>query len=211
MKDWKRQFIEFAISRKLIQFGNFILKSGRKSPYFFNSGLISNGNDLAKLGYFYAQALIESKIEFDVLFGLAYKGIPIVISMAIAMSKHYKIKVPYCFNRKEIKDHGERGLLIGSPLYGKVMVVDDVITTGISIYKSIDIINIYNAHLTGILISLDRQETKFNDYKHVIKINNRYKINSIITLSDLIEYLKNKPNMSGNLKSIYSYQDIYGI
>ncbi|MBK4775876.1 orotate phosphoribosyltransferase [Candidatus Pantoea edessiphila] len=208
MEDWKYKFIEFALSRQLIKFGHFTLKSGRKSPYFFNTGLLSNGSDIAKLGYFYATLLINSKIEFDVLFGLAYKGIPIVISTAIALAKYYKIKTPYCFNRKEVKDHGEGGLLIGNPLYGKIILVDDVITTGKSISESVNIMNIYNANLIGILISLDRQETKFNN---AIATGHQHTVLSIITLSDLVDYLKTKQNMSNNLKFIYSYQDTYGI
>ncbi|PPI86363.1 orotate phosphoribosyltransferase [Candidatus Pantoea edessiphila] len=212
MKEWQYKFIEFTLKKQIIKFGNFTLKSGRKSPYFFDIGSLSNGYDLSKLGCFYAQALIDSGIKIDVLFGLAYKGIPIVTAMSIILARNHNIKIPFCFNRKEIKGYGEGGVLIGSNLYGKVMLIDDVITTGITIYESIKIINSYEANLTSILIALDREEHKFTKTNDIKGIENDYqcKIISIISLSNLIEYLKKEPNMSNNLKHIYSYQDKYG-
>ena len=136
MKPYQRQFIEFALSKQVLKFGEFTLKSGRKSPYFFNAGLFNTGRDLALLGRFYAEALVDSGIEFDLLFGPAYKGIPIATTTAVALAEHHDLDLPYCFNRKEAKDHGEGGNLVGSALQGRVMLVDDVITAGTAIRES---------------------------------------------------------------------------
>lgn len=158
MKPYQRQFIEFALSKQVLKFGEFTLKSGRKSPYFFNAGLFNTGRDLALLGRFYAEALVDSGIEFDLLFGPAYKGIPIATTTAVALAEHHDRDLPYCFNRKEAKTHGEGGNLVGSPLQGRVMLVDDVITAGTAIRESMEIIQANGAQLAGVLISLDRQE-----------------------------------------------------
>ncbi|MBK4764857.1 MAG: orotate phosphoribosyltransferase [Pantoea sp. Brub] len=214
MKNWKYQFIEFIFEKKIIKFGKFILKSGRTSPYFFNIGMLDNGSDLKKLGYFYTQALIDSKIEFDVIFGLAYKGILIVTSTAIAFANHYNKNIHYCFNRKEIKNYGEGGLLIGKKLYGRVVLIDDVITSGKSIHESVNIINSQKAMLCGVVVALDRQEYSINSNTSVIQeVKNNYKcpVISIITLSNLISYLKDEPKMSHELSKIYSHQIKFGI
>jgi orotate phosphoribosyltransferase len=158
MKAYQREFIEFALNKQVLKFGEFTLKSGRISPYFFNAGLFNTGRDLALLGRFYAEALIDSGIDFDLVFGPAYKGIPIATTTVVALAEQHERDVPYCFNRKEAKDHGEGGTLVGSPLQGKVMLVDDVITAGTAIRESMEIINANNASLAGVLISLDRQE-----------------------------------------------------
>ena len=158
MKPYQRQFIEFALSKQVLKFGEFTLKSGRKSPYFFNAGLFNTGRDLALLGRFYAEALVDSGIEFDLLFGPAYKGIPIATTTAVALAEHHDLDLPYCFNRKEAKDHGEGGNLVGSALQGRVMLVDDVITAGTAIRESMEIIQANGATLAGVLISLDRQD-----------------------------------------------------
>ena len=158
MKDYQREFIEFALTKKVLRFGEFTLKSGRTSPYFFNAGLFNTGRDLARLGRFYAQALADSTIEFDLLFGPAYKGIPIATTTAVALADHHDMDIPYCFNRKEAKKHGEGGSLVGSPLEGKIMLVDDVITAGTAIRESMEIIKTHGAELSGVLIALDRQE-----------------------------------------------------
>lgn len=153
MKAWQRQFIEFAINKQVLKFGEFTLKSGRKSPYFFNAGLFNTGRDLALLGRFYAQALVDSGIDFDLVFGPAYKGIPIATTTVVALADHHDRDVPYCFNRKEAKDHGEGGTLVGSALQGKIMLVDDVITAGTAIRESMEIIAANQATLAGVLIS----------------------------------------------------------
>jgi len=155
MKAFQQEFIEFAISRQVLKFGSFTLKSGRTSPYFFNAGLFNTGGDLAKLGRFYAAALQDSGIEFDVLFGPAYKGIPIATTTAVALAEHHQRDVPYCFNRKEAKTHGEGGSLVGSALKGNIMLVDDVITAGTAIRESMQIIQAQGATLAGVLIALD--------------------------------------------------------
>ncbi|MGL4626852.1 MAG: orotate phosphoribosyltransferase, partial [Plesiomonas shigelloides] len=158
MKAYQREFIEFALRKQVLRFGEFTLKSGRKSPYFFNAGLFNTGRDLAQLGRFYAAALNESGVEFDLLFGPAYKGIPIATTTAVALADHYDRDVPYCFNRKEAKTHGEGGNLVGSALQGRVMLVDDVITAGTAIRESMEIIAANQASLAGVMIALNRME-----------------------------------------------------
>lgn len=158
MKAYQREFIEFALEKQVLKFGEFTLKSGRKSPYFFNAGLFNTGRDLARLGRFYAAALVDSGIEFDVLFGPAYKGIPIATTTAVALADHHDVDTPYCFNRKEAKDHGEGGNLVGSKLEGRVMLVDDVITAGTAIRESMELIQANKADLAGVLVAIDRQE-----------------------------------------------------
>ena len=159
MKSYKSEFIEFALNRQALKFGEFTLKSGRKSPYFFNAGLFNTGKDLASLGRFYAAALMDANLQYDVIFGPAYKGIPIVSSTVVALSEHYNVDVPYCFNRKEAKDHGEGGNLVGSSIHEqRVMLVDDVITAGTAIRESMRILQDNQSKLAGVLICLDRQE-----------------------------------------------------
>ncbi|MBA2817731.1 orotate phosphoribosyltransferase [Candidatus Pantoea persica] len=213
MKAWQRQFIEFALNKKVLKFGEFTLKSSRKSPYFFNAGLFNSGRDLALLGRFYAQALVDSGVDFDLLFGPAYKGIPIATTTAVALADHHDRDVPYCFNRKEAKDHGEGGLLVGSPLAGRVMLVDDVITAGTAIRESIDIINAHHAKLAGVLISLDRQERGRDDISAIQEVERDYKchVTAIITLKKLISYLEEKPEMADHLAKVRAYQKEYGI
>lgn len=195
MKPYQRQFIEFALSKQVLKFGEFTLKSGRKSPYFFNAGLFNTGRDLALLGRFYAEALVDSGIEFDLLFGPAYKGIPIATTTAVALAEHHDLDLPYCFNRKEAKDHGEGGNLVGSALQGRVMLVDDVITAGTAIRESMEIIQANGATLAGVLISLDRQERGRGEISAIQEVERDYncKVISIITLKDLIAYLEEKP------------------
>ena len=159
MKAWQRQFIEFAINKQVLKFGEFTLKSGRKSPYFFNAGLFNTGRDLALLGRFYAQALVDSGIDYDLLFGPAYKGIPIATTTAVALADHHDRDVPYCFNRKEAKDHGEGGVLVGAAVEGKkVWIIDDVITAGTAIREVVTILKNAGATIAGVLVALDRQE-----------------------------------------------------
>ncbi len=213
MKAWQRQFIEFAINKQVLKFGEFTLKSGRKSPYFFNAGLFNTGRDLALLGRFYAQALVDSGIDFDLLFGPAYKGIPIATTTAVALADHHDRDVPYCFNRKEAKDHGEGGMLVGSPLQGRIMLVDDVITAGTAIRESMEIIAANQATLAGVLISLDRQERGRGKVSAIQEVERDYgcKVISIITLNELITYLEEKPELADHLAAVRGYRKEYGI
>lgn len=213
MKTYQHQFIEFAIEKQVLQFGEFTLKSGRVSPYFFNAGLFNTGKDIALLGRFYAAAAIDSAIEFDILFGPAYKGITIGTATAVALSEQYHLDVPFCFNRKEVKDHGEGGKLIGSPLTGNVMLVDDVITAGTAIQESMTLIKAYQARLSGVLIALDRQERGNSELSAIQEVENNYncQVKSIITLDDLISYLSDLPEMREQLDAINNYKQQYGI
>ena len=213
MKAYQREFIEFALERNVLRFGEFTLKSGRTSPYFFNAGLFNTGRDLARLGRFYAAALVDSGIEYDLLFGPAYKGIPIATTTAVALCDHHDIDMPYCFNRKEKKDHGEGGSLVGSELTGRVMLVDDVITAGTAIRESMEIIEAHKAQLAGVLIALDRQEKGKGQLSAIQEVERDFgcDIVSIIKLEDLINYLSEKPGMEAQLASVSAYRDQYGI
>jgi len=213
VKAYQRQFIEFALSKQVLKFGEFVLKSGRTSPYFFNAGLFNTGRDLALLGRFYAEALVDSGMEFDLLFGPAYKGIPIATTTAVALAEHHDRDLPYCFNRKEAKQHGEGGSLVGSPLQGKVMLVDDVITAGTAIRESMEIINQSGATLSGVLIALDRQERGRGDCSAIQEVERDYhcKVLSIVTLKELIAYLAEKPEMAQHLSAVQAYRDQYGV
>ncbi|GGI93727.1 orotate phosphoribosyltransferase [Shewanella hanedai] len=213
MKAYQREFIEFALERQVLRFGEFTLKSGRTSPYFFNAGLFNTGRDLARLGRFYAAALVDSGIEHDLLFGPAYKGIPIATTTAVALCEHHDIDIPYCFNRKEKKEHGEGGSLVGSELKGRVMLVDDVITAGTAIRESMEIIAAHEAELAGVLIALDRQEKGKGELSAIQEVERDFgcEIVSIIKLSDLINYLSEKSGMEVQLASVSAYRDQYGI
>ena len=213
MKAYQREFIEFALSKQVLKFGEFTLKSGRKSPYFFNAGLFNSGRDLAKLGRFYAAALVDAGISYDVLFGPAYKGIPIASATAVQLAEVHDQDVPWCFNRKEAKDHGEGGNLVGSPLQGRIMLVDDVITAGTAIRESMDIIKANGAALAGVLIALDRQEKGKGELSAIQEVERDYqaKVIAIITLGDLIRYLEEKPEMADALALVRAYRTQYGI
>lgn len=213
MKAFQQEFIEFALSRQVLKFGSFTLKSGRTSPYFFNAGLFNTGSDLAKLGRFYAAALMDAGIDFDLLFGPAYKGIPIATTTAVALADHHNRDVPYCFNRKEAKTHGEGGNLVGSPLQGRVMLVDDVITAGTAIRESMEIIKAAGAQLSGVLIALDRQERGQGELSAIQEVERDFatKVVSIIGLKDLIAYLEGKPELAAHLDAVKAYRAQYGV
>lgn len=213
MKDYQKAFIEFAIERQVLRFGEFTLKSGRTSPYFFNAGLFNRGADLAKLGRYYAAALMDAGIEYDLLFGPAYKGIPIATTTAVALAEHHNLDIPYCFNRKEAKDHGEGGNLVGSALQGRVMLVDDVITAGTAIRESMQIIEANGAELAGVLIALDRQEKGKGELSAIQEVERDFgcQVISIITLSDLINYLEQRGDMQEQLRAVSEYRSEYGI
>ena len=213
MKAFQQAFIEFAIARGVLKFGEFTLKSGRKSPYFFNAGLFNRGGDLAKLGRYYADALTDAGIDFDVLFGPAYKGIPIATTTAVALADHHDMDEPYCFNRKEAKAHGEGGNLVGSPLEGKVMLVDDVITAGTAIRESMTLIAANNASLAGVLIALDRQERGTGELSAIQEVERDYntKVVSIVSLNDVVTYLKSAGGYDEAISAIETYRENYGI
>ena len=213
MKDYQREFIEFAVSKGVLKFGEFTLKSGRTSPYFFNAGLFNSGADLARLGRYYAAALQDSGIGFDVLFGPAYKGIPIASATAISLFEHHQKDVPYCFNRKEKKTHGEGGNLVGADLKGRIMLVDDVITAGTAIRESMDIVEANGASLAGVLIALDRQEKGKGELSAIQEVERDYnaKVIAIVTLGDLITYLSEQPGQDDNLAKVRAYREQYGI
>ena len=214
MKSYKSEFIEFALNRQALKFGEFTLKSGRKSPYFFNAGLFNTGKDLALLGRFYAAALMDANLKYDVIFGPAYKGIPIVSSTVVALSEHHNVDVPYCFNRKEAKDHGEGGNLVGSSIYQqRVMLVDDVITAGTAIRESMRILEDNQSKLAGVLICLDRQEKGRGELSAIQEIKQTYNCDviSIITLDDLIQYLYRDPSRKDQVIQVEAYRSEYGI
>ncbi|ALE20791.1 orotate phosphoribosyltransferase [Proteus mirabilis] len=213
MKAYQRHFIELALEKNVLKFGEFTLKSGRVSPYFFNAGLFNTGRDLALLGQFYAQTLIDNHVPCDVLFGPAYKGIPIATTTAVALVEHHDMDVPYCFNRKEAKDHGEGGTLVGSPLTGNVVIVDDVITAGTAIRESMEIIKQHDATLSGVLLSLDRQEKGRGSLSAIQELERDYQcqVYSIITLDDLISYLTESETLSAHLPAVKAYRERYGI
>ena len=213
MKDYQKEFIEFALEKQVLKFGEFTLKSERTSPYFFNAGLFNTGRDLARLGRFYAAALEDAAIEYDVLFGPAYKGIPIATTTAVALADHYNKDVPYCFNRKEKKAHGEGGTLVGSELNGKIMLVDDVITAGTAIRESMEIIANNGADLSGVLIALDRQEKGKAELSAIQEVERDFntQVISIVKLADLISYLENQGTMSEHLATVKAYRDQYGV
>ncbi|ELI5735260.1 orotate phosphoribosyltransferase [Vibrio fluvialis] len=213
MKAYQREFIEFALEKEVLKFGEFTLKSGRKSPYFFNAGLFNTGRDLARLGRFYAAALVDSAIEFDVLFGPAYKGIPIATTTAVALADHHDVDTPYCFNRKEAKDHGEGGNLVGSALEGRIMLVDDVITAGTAIRESMEIIQNNGADLAGVLVAIDRQEKGKGELSAIQEVERDFgcAVISIVSLTDLIAYLEEQGGNREHLDAVKAYRAQYGI
>lgn len=213
MKAYQKEFIEFAIERGVLKFGEFTLKSGRTSPYFFNAGLFNKGSDLARLGRFYAAALVDSGISFDVLFGPAYKGIPIATATAVALYDHHQQDTPYCFNRKEKKDHGEGGNLVGSALEGKVMLVDDVITAGTAIREAMEIVEANGAELSGVLIALDRQEKGKGELSAIQEVERDFgaQVVSIVSLNDVINFLKDDDTFNEYLPKVEAYRAEFGV
>ena len=213
MEKYQQEFIEFALNIGVLRFGEFTLKSGRISPYFFNAGLFNSGNALAQLGRYYAQTIVDSGIRFDVLYGPAYKGIPLAAATAIALADHHGKDTPYAFNRKEAKDHGEGGTIVGAPLQGKVLIIDDVISAGTSVRESIDIITASNAEAAGVVIALDRQEKGQGDVSAIQEVEKNYglKVTSIIQLQLLIEFLEQQSDMQDSLQAIHAYRQQYGV
>ena len=214
MQEYKVKFIEFVIANNILTFGSFTLKSGRISPYFFNAGLFNTGKLLSQLGEFYSDALVASQLEHDVLFGPAYKGIPLVGALAMNLFQKHGIDKPFSFNRKEQKNHGEGGIIVGSALKGDILVVDDVITAGTAIRESVAIIKSNNANLKGVLIALDRQEKgKDTDSSAIQQVEQEYgiKVICIVSLSDIVTYLTMDTKNKEMVESIRAYQQQYGI
>jgi len=214
MQAYQQEFLDFAIDVGVLRFGEFTLKSGRVSPYFFNSGLFNTGASLARLGRYYAQAIIDSGIEFEMIYGPAYKGIPLAASLAIALADHHNRDVPYCFNRKEAKDHGEGGVIVGAPLKGKVLIIDDVISAGTSVRESVDIIRAADdATPAGVIIALDRQERGQSKTSAIQEMEKDFglRVSSIVRLQELITFLNEKDNQTEAMEAIKSYQSQYGI
>ena len=213
MQNYQREFLDFAITTGVLRFGEFTLKSGRISPYFFNSGLFDSGGSIARLGRFYAAALQDSNISYDMLFGPAYKGIPLAVATSIALADHHQHDVPYAFNRKEAKKHGEGGTTVGAPLTGRVMIIDDVISAGTSVRESVDIIKAAGALPAGVIIALDRQERGSGMLSAIQEVEKTYAIRvaSIVNLQSLIMYLSLQPEMAEPLQKIKNYQQQYGV
>lgn len=213
MQPYQRDFIRFAIDRGVLRFGEFTLKSGRTSPYFFNAGLFNTGSALAELGRCYAAAIVDSKIPFDVLFGPAYKGIPLAATTAVALADQHQLDVPWCFNRKEAKDHGEGGTLVGAPLAGRVLIVDDVITAGTAIREVMQIIQAQKAEAAGVLIALNRQERGQGELSAIQEVERDYRmpVISIVSLEQVLEYLADDAQLKQHLPAVQAYREQYGI
>lgn len=211
---FRQEFIAFAIKKEVLRFGEFTTKAGRLSPYFFNAGLFNDGESLMKLGEFYAAAIKKSGIEFDMLFGPAYKGITLAASIAIAFAKDGR-NIPYAYNRKEAKDHGEGGTIVGSPLKGRVLIIDDVISAGTSVRESVELINVNGATACGVAIAIDRQEKGLGELSAVQEVikNNGIPVCSIANLNDLLRYLESQNDMAQNLliERVNSYRQMYGV
>lgn len=213
MLDYQREFIRFAIESDVLRFGEFTLKSGRTSPYFFNAGLFNTGATLARLGEFYADAIVHSGIGFDVLFGPAYKGIPLVSTVAVALYNRHQINVPWVFNRKEVKSHGEGGSLVGASLTGRILVIDDVITAGTAIRESLELIHDSGATLAGVCVSIDRQERGQHQLSAIqeIEADHQVKVITIAQLKTVMDYLGEDPEMSDTLAKINQYRLEFGV
>jgi orotate phosphoribosyltransferase len=213
MRAHKKEFIDLSFELGVLRFGEFTLKSGRVSPYFFNAGLFNTGYAAAKLGRFYAAAVAESKINFDMIFGPAYKGIPLVALTAAALAEHYGTDVPYAFNRKEAKAHGEGGSIVGAPLAGKVLIIDDVITAGTAVREAYKIIAAAGAEIAGLIISLDRQERGQGSLSAVqeLRASLGIPVVSIIQLGDLVETLEESNDYAEFLEPVLTYRRKYGV
>jgi orotate phosphoribosyltransferase len=211
MTDFRQEFLAFALAREVLRFGEFVTKAGRKTPYFFNSGLFNDGESLHMLGRFYAKALLASGVGCDQLFGPAYKGIPLVAAAAVALAQ-LGHNLPYSFNRKEAKDHGEGGVVVGAPLAGRVMIVDDVITAGTSVRESVGLIRAQGADPAGVLIALDRMERGQGEASAVQEVQSLYGIPvvAIATLDDLMSFLADRPGMREQAGAVEAYRKQYG-
>ncbi len=214
MQNYQREFIELALQRGVLKFGEFTLKSGRVSPYFFNAGQFQTGEDLSRLGDYYAAALTDSGIDIDLLFGPAYKGIPLASATSIALYRNYQRNLPWVFNRKEAKDHGEGGNLVGAPLVGKTLIIDDVITAGTAIREVMEILAAHpKAQLCGVSVALDRQEKGQGDQSAIQELQAEYGVPvvAIITLDNLLEFIETEPKLAQHLPAVKAYREQYGV
>lgn len=213
LKPYQQEFIEFAIQKNVLKLGEFTLKSGRQSPYFFNAGLFDDGLSLSKLGQFYAQTINDSGIDFDVLFGPAYKGIPLGAATAVQLSSLFQSNRPFAFNRKEAKTHGEGGTIVGAALHGKVMIIDDVITAGTAIREVIQIIKASGAEPAGVIIALDRQEKGQGELSAIQEVERDFQIPvlSIVNLEQILDFISNDASLAEHADRVAAYRDRYGI
>jgi orotate phosphoribosyltransferase len=213
MQPYQQQFIEMAIAQKALCFGEYTLKSGRVSPYFFNAGLLCTGRALAQLGRCYAHAIIDAGVEYDVLFGPAYKGIPLAAATVCALADDFKLDVPYAYNRKEVKDHGEGGQLVGAPLSGRIMIIDDVITAGTAVREVMEIISAADASPAAVVIGLNRQERGTGEKSAIQEVEEAFNIPviSIVNLNQVIDYLKSLPDYAEDVKKMEAYRELYGV
>ncbi|MCB1791223.1 MAG: orotate phosphoribosyltransferase [Gammaproteobacteria bacterium] len=213
MQQYQRDFLDFALDLGVLRFGQFTLKSGRISPYFFNAGLFNTGAALARLGRYYAQAIVDSGIHFDVLYGPAYKGIPLAAVTAAALYDQHGIDVPYAFNRKEAKSHGEGGSIVGHALQGDILIIDDVITAGTAIRESMDIIAAEGARPAGVVIALDRQERGKGERSAIQEVEADYgmPVAAIVRLGDLVEFIRQRGDAAEHLANIEAYRREYGV
>ena len=213
MQAYQQAFLDFAISQGVLKFGEFTLKSGRISPYFFNAGLFQTGSALSQLGKFYAQAIVESGLQFDMLFGPAYKGIPLAAATAIALYEQYGRDYPYAFNRKEAKDHGEGGTIVGAALQGRVLVIDDVMTAGTAIREAASIVANQGAELAGVAIALDRQERGTGEQSAVQEVQSRYSVPviNIVSLQEISTHIEQSTTDAALLARIQAYRQQYGV
>ena len=213
MQAYQHAFLDFAISQGVLKFGEFTLKSGRISPYFFNAGLFQTGSALSQLGKFYAQAIVESGVQFDMLFGPAYKGIPLAVATAIALYEQYGRDYPYAFNRKEAKDHGEGGTIVGAALTGRVLVIDDVMTAGTAIREAASIVANQGAELAGVAIALDRQERGTGEQSAVQEVQSRYGVPviNIVSLQEISTHIQQSTTDADLLARIQAYRQQYGV
>ena len=212
MFNFRQDFIRFAVQQKVLRFGEFQTKAGRLSPYFFNAGLFNDGDSLRNLSQFYAQAILAAEIPFDMLFGPAYKGIPLAAGTAIALAEQGR-NVPYCYNRKEAKDHGEGGTTVGAKLQGRALIIDDVISAGTSVRESIELIRAAGAEPCAVVIALDRMERGLGDLSAVQEVRESYGIPvvAIATLNDLLGFLQDEAEMTANLSAVQAYRDLFGV
>lgn len=214
MQEYQREFIRFALDRQVLRFGEFTLKSGRKSPYFFNAGLFNTGSALGRLGRFYAQAFVHSGLDdIDVIFGPAYKGIPLAAVTAVSLAESFDRDVPYCFNRKEAKDHGEGGTLVGAPLKGRVLIIDDVITAGTAVREVMEIIKAAGAEPAAVMIALNREERGQGELSAIQEVERDFGIPvvSIVSLTQVLDFLQEDADLRHHLPAVQAYRTEFGI